>query len=306
MRVQGLLNLLSFVRVAEAGSFAEAARRAGTTTSAMSKAVGRLERARGVRLLHRTTHALSLTVEGERLLEAARPVVRDAEALDAVLGEAGEQTEGRVRLSAPGAFARACLLPLLPRFLHDHPGIDLEVSFDDELVDLAAEGFDLALRTGDLSGQPGIVAQRLMTYPMVLCAAPGYLSRQGVPRTPAELAGHDLVGFRNRATGQLLAWVFAGPDGAAPIRYVPKARLVVDDGTAGWAMVCDGMGLSWAPGWLAAADLRAGRVVEVMRERRAVEVALSAVRLERRFTPRRTRAVLDALAGAASDAWYAP
>lgn len=306
--MRDLANLIAFARIAEAGSFAEAARRAGTTTSAMSKAVSRLEAARGVRLLHRTTHALSPTAEGERLLEAARALLREAEAVEAALGEAWDgRAAGRVRLTAPGALARACILPLLPALLHAHPEVELEVSFDDALADLGASGFDLALRTGSLDGHPGFVAVRLLTYPMVLCAAPDYLARRGVPKTPADLAGHDLIGFRSRATGQPLAWVFADPAGGAPARFVPRARLVVDDGTAGWAMLCDGLGLTWAPGWLAAADLRAGRVAEVMRERRAVEVPLSAVRLERRLVPRRTRVVLDALAAAAlSGDWNAP
>lgn len=190
-------------------------------------------------------------------------LLREAEAVEAALGEAGDgRAAGRVRLTAPGALARACLLPLLPRFLHVHPEVELEVSFDDALADLGAGGFDLALRTGDLHGHPG---------------------------------------------GQPLAWVFADPAGGPQVRFMPRARLVVDDGTAGWTMLRDGLGLTWAPGWLAAADLRAGRIVEVMRERRAVEVALSVVRLERRLVPRRTRAVLDALAAAAAlSAWDAP
>ncbi len=109
--MRDLANLIAFARIAEAGSFAEAARRAGTTTSAMSKAVSRLEAARGVRLLHRTTHALSPTAEGERLLEAARALLREAEAVEAALGEAWDgRAAGRVRLTAPGALARACIL----------------------------------------------------------------------------------------------------------------------------------------------------------------------------------------------------
>ena len=298
--MQNLVNLLAFVRVMDAGSFAEAARRAGTTTSAMSKAVSRFERAHAVKLLHRTTHALSPTVEGERLLEGARDLLRDAERLEASLAEAsGRGAVGRVRISAPGAFARACLLPMLPRLLHEHPGIDVEISFDDALVELGAEGFDLALRTGALDGQPGLVARQLMTYPMVLCAAPDYLARRGIPASAADLPGHDLIGFRNRATGIVMPWAFSLPDGTTA-RHLPRPRMVVDDGTAGWTMVRDGLGLSWAPAWLGLDDLRSGRVVEVMRAARISEMPLSAIRLDRRHTPQRTSIVLNCIAAEAA------
>lgn len=293
-------NLLAFVRVVDAGSFAEAARQAGTTTSAMSKAVARLERAYAVRLLHRTTHALSPTAEGERLLEGARDLLRDAERLEASLTEAvGRGAVGRVRISAPGAFARACLLPLLRRLMREHPGLEVEISFDDAIADLGADGFDLALRTGALDRQPGLVARQIMTYPMVLCAAPAYLERRGTPVTIADLAGHDLIGFRNRATGIVMPWMFTRPDGEI-VRHVPRTRLVVDDGTGGWTMLREGVGLTWAPTWLGLDDLRSGRVVEVMRSARIPETPLSAVRLDQRLTPRRTRAVLDGIVAEAA------
>ena len=188
---------------------------------------------------------------------------------------------------------------MLPRLLHEHPGIDVEISFDDALVELGAEGFDLALRTGTLDGQPGLVAQQVMTYPMVLCAAADYLARRGTPGSVADPAGHGLIGFRNRATGILMPWVFTLPDGTAA-RHLPRARMVVDDGTAGWAMVRDGLGLSWAPAWLGLDDLRSGRVVEVMRAARIPEVPLSVIRLDRCHTPQRTRTVLDCIAAEAA------
>lgn len=304
--IHRLLNLLSFVRVVEAGSFAEAARRAGTTTSAMSKAVARFERAHGIRLLHRTTHALSLTDEGERLLEGARDLLREAERLEASLDEAGDRgTRGRVRISAPGSFIRACLSPLLPSLLKENPRIELELKFDDALVDLGSEGVDIALRTGPLAGQPSLVAKQLMTFPWVLCASPKYLAHHATPKSPADLTEHHQIGFRHSGTGQLMTWLFAAPGSSAtvaPIRHVPRNRLVVEDGTTAWSMVREGLGIGWAPAWCGLDDLRSGRVVELLREWRVPESPLSAVRLERRHTPRRTQRVLEFLSRAAS-AW---
>jgi DNA-binding transcriptional LysR family regulator len=124
---QQLLNLLQFVRIVEAGSFAEAARRAGTSTSAMSKAIARFEQTRGVKLLHRTTHAISLTHDGERLLEGARDLLRQAEQLSVMLDEATGGEAGRVRLAAPGAFLRACIAPKLPAILTVNSALELEL-----------------------------------------------------------------------------------------------------------------------------------------------------------------------------------
>ncbi|RZI38007.1 LysR family transcriptional regulator, partial [Herbaspirillum sp. HC18] len=131
-------------RVVEAGSFAEAARRAGMTTSAMSKAVARLEQAHGLRLLHRSTHSLALTAEGDRLMAAGRALVESLARVQSALGEVAREDGGRVRVTAPASFARACILPRLPAFLRERPEIEIEVKFRNEILDLAAEGVDVA------------------------------------------------------------------------------------------------------------------------------------------------------------------
>lgn len=159
LSLQSVLNILYLVRVVDAGSFSEAARRSGATTSAMSKAVTRLEHAHGVKLLHRTTHAISLTPDGEKLIEVARDLLREAEQLQGILDHTGGGgAGGRVRLSAPGPFIRACLSPRLPALLHAHPRIELDLKVDDVQLDLAAEGVDVAIRFGTLDGQPGLVS----------------------------------------------------------------------------------------------------------------------------------------------------
>lgn len=299
----GLLNLLKFVRVVEAGSFAEAARRAGTTTSAMSKAIARFEKAHGLRLLHRTTHSLSLTDDGEELLEGARLLLRDAEELEASLdGRTGRGAQGRVRVSVPGALARACIVPYLPEFHARFPNVVLDLSFEDAMVDLAAEGVDLALRMGRIDGQPGMVARQLSTYPLVLCAAPSYLARKGIPRTPGELLAHDQVAFRHQGTGQVWIWHFADPVNLGNIiRHVPLPNIIVDDGSTGWRLMREGLGVTWAPSWLGLDDLRSGTVVEILPEWRTPEVPLSIVRLDRRYTPQRTLAVLEFIEEIASN-----
>lgn len=298
-----LLPLTCFVRVVEAGSFAEAARRLGMTTSGVSRAISRFETDHGVRLLHRSTHALSLTDEGEQLLEEAREVLRGIEQFGLLLSQAADGGRGgRVRISAPPGFARACLLPVLPDLLDAHPEIQLEIRTTYDPVDLADGAVDLALRTGHLSGLPGHIAQTLFSSPWCTYATPGYLRRRGTPSTPGELAGHDLIGFRNSGDGRIRAWRFQEPavEGAGGIvRPEARARIVFDDGAAAYDMACNGHGIVWAPEWLALDDLRGGRVVEVLRAWRSGEMRMSLVRRERRLTPRRIQVVASFLCEAA-------
>ncbi len=291
---------MCFVRVVDGGSFAEAGRRLGMTTSGVSKAISRLEAEHGVRLLHRSTHALSLTDEGEQVLDDARDVLRGCERLGLALSQAADSGRaGRVRISAPPGFTRACLLPVLPMLLDTHPEIRVEIQASYDLVDLANEGVDLALRTGQLAGTPGYISQVLLSSPWCAYATPGYLARRGAPSSPESLAAHDLVGFRNAATGRLGAWRFQSPAAGGGVRHDPDARIVFDDGSAAYDMACSGYGIVWAPEWLAIGDVRRGRVVEVLREWRSSEMPMSIVRRDRRHTPQRIRAVIDFLCEAA-------
>ncbi|MDU6834788.1 MAG: LysR family transcriptional regulator [Bradyrhizobium sp.] len=288
-------GLLALVRVVEAGSFAEAARRAGTTTSAMSKAVARLERARGMRLLHRSTHSLALTEEGERLMAAGRVLVESLARVQSALGEAARDG-GRVRVTAPASFARACILPRLPAFLRERPEIEIEVKFRNEILDLAAEGVDIAIRSGPLDRVPGHTARRLCTFSWLACASPAYLDARGTPATPDELSAHDHVGFRNPASGQILTWRFADPRGKGLVRVAPKPKHICDDAHASVALVANGFGIGWGPAWLVSEGLRTGQLVEVLAPWRAPAEPLWMLRTSNGRPPLRTQRVMSFLA----------
>ncbi|WP_022724047.1 LysR family transcriptional regulator [Rhodopseudomonas sp. B29] len=290
-----MLRLLAFVRVVEAGSFAEAARRAGTTTSAMSKAVARFEQAHGMRLLHRSTHSLALTEEGDRLMEAGRALAESLAHVQSALGEVARDG-GRVCVTAPASFARACILPRLPVFLQERPEIEIEVKFRNEILDLTAEGVDIAIRSGPLGRAPGHQARRLCTFSWIACASPAYLNARGAPTTPYELSAHDHVGFRNPANGQILNWRFTDPRGKAPVRFAPKPKHICDDAHASLALVEDGFGVGWGPEWLVREGLRTGRLVEVLAPWRAPAEALWMLRTTDRRPPLRTQRVMSFLA----------
>jgi DNA-binding transcriptional LysR family regulator len=283
-----LEQMLWFVRIVEAGSFAEAARRSRTSTSAMSKAVSRLERAQGVRLLNRTTHSLSVTPEGERLLTVGRKLLDELEEAQGAFAEIGHQgSVGRVRIGAPRAFARRCIMPRLPQFLRANPAIAIEMEFTSDFLNMAVRGIDLAIGSGDISGLPGHFVRELCTFPWVACGSPEYFRKHGTPVTPADLSDHELVGYRNPVTGQLDSWRFSDPTDGRAVWHLPRPRHTFDDPDAAWEMIRGGFGIGFGPAWMGLDDWEQGTVVETLREWRCDAFPLYVVRLDKRLTPKR-------------------
>jgi len=287
-------QLRCFIAVVDAGSLAKAGRQLGMSTPSVSKAIARLEQTSGIKLLHRSTHAISLTDDGGRLVESAREVLRAAGVFTRS-AQAQTQTDssGWVRLTAPVALTRDVLTPLLPRFNHDNPAIRLDIRSTNQLLDLARESVDVAIRSGSLARVPGHVQTAWFKFPWVVCASPAYLKGRPQPRQPSDLTGHHLIGFRNQRTGQVRPWSFrqAGKRGRL-IQSIPDPMIIHDDGGSAWHAAVHGGGIVSAPLWLAAADLRAGRVVELLREWRDVDVTMYFLRRDRRLTPQRVNKVI--------------
>ena len=289
-----LPQLRCLVAVVETGAFAAAGRRLGMTTSGVSKTIARLEAARGMRLLHRSTHTLSLTEAGEQVIGAAREAALSLQRFEAALAAAANGAAGRVRMTAPPAFVRTVLAPLLPEFIRLHPNIVLDLRADDDLNDLAQTGVDIALRSGRLDRGPGQVRQPWFRFGWAACASPNYLERRGVPIECQDLSAHDLIGFRNARTGLVDAWWFTDPAGAAE-RWAPKPRVVMDDAEAAWRACVAGAGIAWAPDWLAADALDRNEVVEVLKQQRGRQTQMSFLRRPARPVPARVAATLNFL-----------
>lgn len=214
-----------FVRSAEAGSFAEAARRLGLTPAAVGKNVASLETHLGVRLFQRSTRSLTLTEAGERFLLESSPGLASLQAAMANLVNAQGQPAGVLKVSMGLAFGRYYILPLLDEFLRRYPAVQPDWHFDNRVVELIAEGFDAAIGGGfDLS--PGVVARELAPAHRVLLASPAYLAEHGEPRSPAELGEHAGILIRSPQTGRVRPWLLRNRDGQqAPIELKPRMIL---------------------------------------------------------------------------------
>ncbi|MBD9484805.1 LysR family transcriptional regulator [Pseudomonas sp. PDM14] len=216
-----------FVRSAEAGSFAEAARRLGLTPAAVGKNVASLEARLGVRLFQRSTRSLTLTEAGERFLLESSPGLLSLQAAIANLASAQGQPAGVLKVSMGLAFGRYYILPLLEAFLQRYPAVQPDWHFDNRPVDLIAEGFDAAIGGGfELS--PGVVARELAPAHRVLLASPAYLQQHGEPRTPDELHGHAGILIRSPQTGRVRPWMLRNREGLqAPIDL--QVRMTLGD-----------------------------------------------------------------------------
>jgi DNA-binding transcriptional LysR family regulator len=278
-----------FAGVVRHRSFTAAAREAGLAKSAVSRRISRLEDRLGVRLLHRTTRRLALTDDGLRFYQHCAALVASAEAaLDAAAG-ADDAVRGVVKVSAPVVFAQAYLARALAAFLAGRPGLEVQLSVDDHLVDLVGGGFDLALRIGRLA-PTSLVARRLAVDRLIVCAAPAYLARAGTPADPGDLIHHTCLRYALVDTSA--EWRFRGPDG--PYVLPAQGPLIASSGAILREAAVAGLGLAVLPFFMVARDVADGRLTLVLEGQRKAEIGIHAVYPDRRL-PARTRALLDFL-----------
>lgn len=291
MKSKSLSNILAFARVAAAGSFARAASDLGLSTSAVSKAVTRLETDLGVKLLYRTTRSLSLTTDGQRFYDGCSRLLLELDALEAEMSAARERPTGVLAVSVPAALGRICLVPLLRKFMECYREVHLELSFEDRAIDLAESGIDVVVRTGPLTDSVNLIVRRLITYPMVVCGTPDYLNRCGRPQHPEELKDRNCINFRSPSTGRPVPWRFT-LDGVQ-VERVFSGTPICDDGEAVGLAAIAGCGLSQMPAFIAGEALRSGKIEEVLRAFRPAERPIWVGYFDRRFVTPRVRAFVD-------------
>ncbi len=285
-----LTALRVFRRAAEEGSFAAAARRLGLSAAAVSKNIGELEAHLSARLFHRTTRRMSLTEAGSRYYEQVLRILDDLEQADRSLSPQQRPT-GVLRVAAPLTVTLTRLSRALPEFLARHPELSLELDLDDRRVDIVKDGFDLAIRGSDRLEDSSLVARKLTTLSHVVCGAPSYFARAGVPATPDDLRRHDCVQYT--LSGHANEWEFrqAGRSVRVPVvsRYRVSSSLAVRDA------LLAGFGLSLIPLAYVEHDLQHGRLQTVLDDWAKVETSIYAVYPSRRHIAAKTRVFIDFL-----------
>jgi DNA-binding transcriptional LysR family regulator len=280
----------AFAAVADMRSFTQGARRLGVSPAQVSKLVARLENRLGARLLNRTTRDVSLTDTGRAFLERARQLLDDFQALESSVSERGGP-RGLLRISAPVSFGAAQLTPALLDFAAAYPDVQLDVSSTDRMVNLVEEGFDAAVRIGQL-GDSSLVARKLAAVRLVTCASPGYLARAGAPSSPEELARHEAILDTNSADPTL--WRFAGDGRTRDVRVSGRLRFL--GAGACIAAASAGFGIARSPAFAAAEDLRAGRLKALLCGFEPEPIYVHAVYPHARHLAPKVRAFVDFLA----------
>ena len=288
-------DLLIFARVAELGSFSQAAVRLGLPKSTVSRRVAALERLMGERLLLRTTRRQSLTEFGLQLLEHARQVVAELEAVHSLREQRRAAPSGRLRVSMPSDFANLVLAEPMAAFVAMHPGIQLELDLSARRVDLLGEGFDLALRIGALSDDGLLAARRLTVLSSGLYASPQYLAEFGPPATPEDLARHSAVRLL-AGHGEPLPWTLSCGD--QQWQGLPPGRINANAPELLMRLARAGAGIAAVPDHIALPDVHQGLLRRVLPEWCLPTVTVSAVFPGRKLMPAKTRAFIEMLQAA--------
>jgi DNA-binding transcriptional LysR family regulator len=287
-----LAAIEAFVRVAEAQSFSEAARRLRSSKSAVSRNVSALESELGVRLLQRTTRSLTLTEAGRGYFERATRILADLEEANLAVSHLQAAPRGRLRVSAPMSFGFLHLAPALPDFLARFPEVAVDLAMSDRFVDLIEEGFDVAVRIGPLEDS-SLIARKLAPIRRVVCASPAYFEARGFPRSPDDLKGHECLSNSNIAASQ--EWQFAAP-GGKPWPVAVQGRLSANNGDALRVAALKGQGLVNLPTFIVGGDLQAGTLATALEDFIPQRLAMSALYPHSRRLSPKVRAFVDFLA----------
>lgn len=290
--MENLNALRVFVRVAETRSFTEAAKRLGLTSSAVSKAITRLEQELNVRLLQRTTRSVGLTNDGASFFEHCVQVLAQIEDAENALNRATSSPHGRLRVHMPVGFGRRVIVPALSRFIQQNPDLVLDAELSDRNVDLAYEGIDAAVHIGELA-DARLIARKLCNLRFVACASPEYLARHGAPKTPEDLDQHHCLAYVLMHTGRYRDWQFV-KDGKAYPKSV-SGRLNINNAESLVEAACSGLGIAMISNFIAADAIRDGRLRCVLTDYVGIGPQVSVVYLPSRNLSPKVRTFVNFL-----------
>jgi DNA-binding transcriptional LysR family regulator len=290
MKIGNIAGLAIFAKVVEFESFSKAAEDLGLSKSAVSKQIAALEERLGARLLNRTTRRLSVTNAGARLFERCQTIVAEIEAAEVEAGQLHSRPTGILRISAGMSLGHLHLAPALSTFLQTYPELNVELALNDRIVDLVDEGYDLALRIGELETS-SLMQRRLSDIRLITVAAPSYLERQGEPRHPSELVNHVCISYSYVWAGG--AWRFEIPDRSHRVRITP--RIQVNNGDAMARMAEAGTGITQLPTFLVHDGIRNGHLKPILAEFEPPPLGLYAIYPQSRNLSVKVRVFIDFL-----------
>ena len=282
-----------FAKVAASGSFSAAGRALGMSQTMVTKHIAALEARLGVKLFHRSTRKLSITDAGRSYLESSERILAEMEAADGAVAADRIEPKGLLRLSAPVSLGARQIAPLLPEFARHFPQVAVELGLNDRLVDLAEEGWDLAIRIGSLADS-SLIARRIAPCRTLLCASPAYLKARGAPRTVAALADHNCLGYTLSRLAGADRWAF-GAKGDVSVQVAGNLR--ANNGDALLAAAIAGQGIIYQPSFVVSDALRAGTLRSIALDQPTIEFGgIYAVYLPDRYPAAKLRAFIDFIA----------
>lgn len=289
-----------FIRVVETGSFSKAAGDLGITQPTATKAVAAIEERLGARLLHRSTRGVTPTEVGALYYDKCKLIAREIEEADNIATLLQSQVGGQLRISTSVAFGRRVMVPLVLRYMRQHPGVTIDLSFDDRYVNLVEQGVDLAIRMGRLADS-SLGARYLGTNPWLMVAAPSYLAARGAPRVPADLAHHTCLVYSSVQGDD--RWAFTGPSGeevSVPVRGPLRSNNL----SAVLAAARAGMGLAVLPWYVARESVADGVVQQVLSDHTLPAQEVHAVFPSPRQVPSKVTSFIAFLQEALQGEWW--
>ncbi len=286
-----LKQLESFVSVVARGSLTAAAKAEGVAPAIMGRRLDALEERLGVKLLVRTTRRIALTHEGSAFLEDCQRLLSDLANAEASVSAGGVKASGHLRITAPAGFGRRHVAPLVTKFREQHADVSISLNLSDRVVDLAGEGFDCAVRVGDLPDS-SLVSVRMADNRRLCVATPQYLKSHGTPQHPNELARFDCLTLSSDAS-QTRGWAFVV--GGELVHLKPGGPLDCSDGQVLHDWCTGGYGIAWRSTWEVEADIAAGRLVTLLDDFAAPPNGIYAVFPQRKHLPLRVRLWIDFL-----------
>ncbi|MCU7784836.1 LysR family transcriptional regulator [Lelliottia amnigena] len=283
-----------FIRVAELESFSRAADTLGLPKGSVSRQIQALENLLGTQLLHRTTRRVSLTQDGMVYYERAKDLLANLDELDGLFQSDPTSISGRLRVDMPVAVARNLVIPKLPSFLQQYPGIELELSSSDRLVDVIREGFDCVVRVGTLKDS-GLIARTLGKLSIINCASPDYLARFGYPENLDDLASHAVIHYAVNLGTRPQGFEFFNGDATV---WVKTGGILTVNSTETYHAAClAGLGIIQVPRVGVREALRAKKMVEILPQYRAEPMPVSLIYPHRRNLSRRVHLFMEWLTG---------